>query len=467
MPIKPLVFVAMPFGKKRSDNVEIDFDQIYKKAIIPAASKCDVEIIRADEERTGGIIHRSMYERLLLAEVVIADLTMANPNVFYELGIRHCARPKSTILIFAANAKLPFDVSPLRAIPYLLEDGGNFSEESARDLQQNLEKKINDAKEESGMPDSPLFQLVQKFPGITLSHDATEAFRDRAKYIDGIRSDLEAARCVQPTTTALSEIQSIEAKIGDFNLAPTELLVDLMLSYRDVSSWDDMVRVADNFPANIKNIRAVQEQLALALNRRNKGNDRDKSIGILRKLIDTNGASPETCGILGRVYKDISTASKKSGDMPKARAALDESIACYCQGFREDPRDYYPGINALTLLFHKGGDEAKKTFDKLYPLVKFAVGRRGGLASKDYWDLATVLELAILGRDWTMARKAADKLILISKSTFNLETTRNNFEILLHSLQDFKEDTKPLEMIISDLNKRIDELNGAGHQSEK
>ena len=66
-----------------------------------------------------------------------------------------------------------------------------------------------------------------------------------------------------------------------------------------------------------------------------------------------------------------------------------------------------------------------------------------------------------------MARKAADKLILISKSTFNLETTRNNFEILLHSLQDFKEDTEPLEMILSDLTKRIDELNGAGHKSEK
>jgi hypothetical protein len=53
MPLKPLVFVAMPFGKKHSDNVEIDFDQIYNKAIKPAASKCDVEIIRADEERTG------------------------------------------------------------------------------------------------------------------------------------------------------------------------------------------------------------------------------------------------------------------------------------------------------------------------------------------------------------------------------------------------------------------------------
>ena len=55
MPLKPLVFVAMPFGKKRSYKVEIDFDHIYNKAIKPAASKCDVEIIRADEERTGEI----------------------------------------------------------------------------------------------------------------------------------------------------------------------------------------------------------------------------------------------------------------------------------------------------------------------------------------------------------------------------------------------------------------------------
>ncbi|MFZ2472782.1 MAG: TRAFs-binding domain-containing protein [Methanothrix sp.] len=467
MTLKPLVFVAMPFGKKHSDNVEIDFDQIYNNAIKPAASKCDVEIIRADEERTGGIIHRSMYERLLLAEVVIADLTMANPNVFYELGIRHCARPKSTILIFAANAKLPFDVSPLRAIPYHLEDGGNLSEESARDLQRNLEKKIAEVKEENSMPDSPLFQLVQKFPGITLPHDATEVFRDRAKYIDSIRSELEVARCIKPTIDGLSEIQSIESRIGDFNLAPSELLIDLMLSYRDVSSWNDMVRVAENFPINIKNIRTVQEQLALALNRRKQGNDQDRAIEILRRIIDTNGASPETCGILGRVYKDISSNAKKAGDMPRARAALDESIACYCQGFREDPRDYYPGINALTLLFHKGGDDAKKTFDKLYPLVKFAIGRRGGLASRDYWDLATVLEFAILGRDWVMARNAADKLILNSKSTFNLETTRDNLKIILDRLRDFKEDTKPLDLIISDLDKRIVELKGTGHQSEK
>jgi len=51
-------------------------------------------VIRADEERGGGIIHKPMYERLLLAEIVIADLTFASANVFSELGVRHAARPR-------------------------------------------------------------------------------------------------------------------------------------------------------------------------------------------------------------------------------------------------------------------------------------------------------------------------------------------------------------------------------------
>ena len=103
-----------------------------------------------------------------------------------------------------------------------------------------------------------------------------------------------------------------------------------------------------------------------------------------------------------------------------ARAALDKAIDYYRRGFEEDPRDYYPGINALTLLFYKGGDAADIQFKQLYPLVEFAIGRRGGLGSDDYWDLATVLELAILGRDWILARKTADKLIMCGKAAWNL-----------------------------------------------
>jgi hypothetical protein len=59
-----------------------------------------------------------MFERLLLCDYAVADLSMANANVYYELGIRHATRPWSTVLLFREGFRLPFDVGPLRAQPY-------------------------------------------------------------------------------------------------------------------------------------------------------------------------------------------------------------------------------------------------------------------------------------------------------------------------------------------------------------
>src|SRR5438309_11289758 len=125
-PPSPLCFVLMPFGTKATQGGgSIDFDKIYRDAIAPAIRDADLVPIRADEERTGGIIHKPMFERLLLCEYAIADLTTANANVFYELGVRHAVRPWSTALLFAqASGQLPFDVAPLRAIPYSLDAEG-------------------------------------------------------------------------------------------------------------------------------------------------------------------------------------------------------------------------------------------------------------------------------------------------------------------------------------------------------
>src|SRR6266699_2028434 len=117
----PLCFVLMPFGKKTdAAGLTIDFDAVYDDVIKLAIGDAGLEPLRADEEMTGGIIHKPMYERLILCPFAVADLTTANANVFYELGVRHAARQASTVLLFAEGAQLPFDVSFLRALPYKL-----------------------------------------------------------------------------------------------------------------------------------------------------------------------------------------------------------------------------------------------------------------------------------------------------------------------------------------------------------
>src|ERR1043165_4740989 len=130
---KPLCFVLMPFGKKPDAAGSIvDFDAVYKNLIAPAIEGAGMEPLRADEEMTGGVIHKPMFERLILCEYAVADLTTANANVFYELGLRHAVRPWSTVLLFSkGGSQLPFDVAPLRAMPYQLGPDGTPTEVDA------------------------------------------------------------------------------------------------------------------------------------------------------------------------------------------------------------------------------------------------------------------------------------------------------------------------------------------------
>src|SRR5712691_13192252 len=101
---RPLCFVVSPLGQTPdAAGVMIDFDAVYRDLIVPAIEEAGPESLRADEELTGGVIHKPMFERLILCEFAVADLTTANANVFYELGVRHAVRPCSTILLFAAG----------------------------------------------------------------------------------------------------------------------------------------------------------------------------------------------------------------------------------------------------------------------------------------------------------------------------------------------------------------------------
>src|SRR5689334_10454653 len=120
----PLCFVLMPFGTKTDGNKkEIDFDKVYNNFIKKAIIEAGLEPIRADEEKGGGFIHKPMYERLMFCDFAVADLSFANANVFYELGIRHALKPFTTVSIFEVNTKLPFDTAAMRTFPYNYENG--------------------------------------------------------------------------------------------------------------------------------------------------------------------------------------------------------------------------------------------------------------------------------------------------------------------------------------------------------
>src|SRR4051812_9331087 len=179
---RPLCFVLMPFGTKPSaGGATIDFDVVYRELIRPAVEDAGLEALRADEEMTGGGIHKPMFERLILCEYAVADLTTANANVFYELGLRHAVRKATTVLLFAEGGRLPFAVGPLRALPYRLTSDGTPAN-LATD-KPALIRRLQEARAAARLGptvDSPLYQMVEDYPDV--QHEKTDVFRERVAY---------------------------------------------------------------------------------------------------------------------------------------------------------------------------------------------------------------------------------------------------------------------------------------------
>ena len=91
----------MGFGKKTDypSGRTLDLDKTYKNLIKPAVEASGFQCIRADEIQDSGLIDKSMYALLIKADLVIADISTANPNAIYELGIRHAVKPYATLII--------------------------------------------------------------------------------------------------------------------------------------------------------------------------------------------------------------------------------------------------------------------------------------------------------------------------------------------------------------------------------
>ena len=427
---RQICFVDMPFGKKvdPKSGVEIDFDQIFERGIKPAIQKMGLNPVRGDREKTGGIIHTAMFARLLLAEFVVADMTTANPNVFYELGIRHAAKPYTTIPLFATLGAPPFDVNMVRAIPYELADGV-LTEEAAAKLVDEISNRIHRALHGPVGKDSPLSDLFPEFPGIDMSHELTDVFRDRIEYSARVRNDLSAARAKDSLVTALEEIRKVAAQQGDPKRLERGVLIDIYLSYRAVEAWDEMIALYEDMPASVQQTALARQQLALALNRRAEAGDRERASAVLEQLIHDQGESAETMGILGRIHKDRFREAQAVGD-PAAPAWLDLAIEAYTRGFEAEPTDYFPGVNAVTLLLQKGDADALSEVDRLAPLVTFAAVRRGGEKAGDYWTVVTVMELACANRDYGLAQRCLPRALALGTEGWMFGTTANNLRLI-------------------------------------
>lgn len=428
VPPRPMCFVAMPFGQKAPPGKRkpvIDFDRLYDrlKSIIEDA---ELEPVRADFEPLGGFVHRPMYERLLVAEYVVVDLTFGNPNVAYELGVRHGASRGATLLLCAEGhvPQLPFDLKPLRVIPYTLDAQGRITPASSRALRRTLTERIGQMRRGELPSDNPLLQVTQLGPGRSASHEKTDVFLQRLRYVSETAQRISSAIALSDKEQARARLDALRDEVLSARDVPQlhTVLLALFLGYREHKAYSSMVELYDSLPAELQRTAVVREQLALALNRlaESAGKDeaaaedfRKRALRVLEQIPPEERTS-ETQGIAGRIYKGLYDAHSAADRPRDAGAALARAIDAYEEGFRMDPRDFYPGVNAVTLRLVRGKREDAAQLERLIPVVRFSVERapppsQDRLADR-YWQEATRLELACAGRDWPAARRHLEAL---------------------------------------------------------
>ena len=445
-PLRPMCFIAMPFRKRNADGVIIDFDRT-SHYIHRGAEEAGLEPIRADVEPAGGFIHKPMLERLLVAEYVVADLTMANPNVMYEVGVRHGASARATLLLCATSFvdKMPFDFKPLRMVSYDLEADGSLSDASGDALARIVCERLQQARSGQLPVDNPIMQITAWKPAGSIEHSKTDVFLQRLQFTGDIGERIKAALLTKDATTAIDTLADIENEVVKLPREVSQVhtaLLGVYLAYRERKAYDRMTSLYERFPRELRQTAVAREQYALALNRlaeaAAKEGRREEADALRARAVATLDEIPlasvtsETHGIRGRIYKGWHDALSQGSDADqlRAEAMLQRAIETYEQGFRSDLRDYYPGVNAVTLRLLRSSDEDRAALSSLTRVVRYSVAAAAAPKNNDerYWQTATKLELATADKDWTAARTHLTELLAIDVQPWLHETTASNLE---------------------------------------
>ena len=401
-------FVLMPFGRKANPfpgPSQIDFDGVYEEIIEPAVRNANLRPLRADQEISSGLIHLAMFERLLLCEYAVADLTTANPNVYYELGIRHAVRPWSTVLICANKSRLPFDIELSRAYLYSIDDQGLLSrrEGDVREIGTRLEDVRRRRGSNQLMEDSPLFTLLRQQgydgPDLTKLQAKLRDRGDASREFEKIKNEVTSANI------AVGYLRDIQKKYPPGIIDNAPVVMELLMAYRRAEAWDDMVRLVGQMPGSLQKAVSVQEQLGMALGRRH---DFEEAEGVLKSLIATRGPTALTYCFLGVVRKLRLWAARGNGSELEAQGALNNAIEAFLAGFKLDPRMIFAGIN--TVLLMTVADPPDQRLKAILPVVRYFIDDAVHTGKAAFWEHAAALEMAVLDNDENRAASALDLL---------------------------------------------------------
>jgi hypothetical protein len=300
----------------------LDLDASYeviREAVIEAGLEC----IRADEIRHSGSIDKPMFDQILSADLVIADLSTSNVNAAYELGVRHALRPFATIIVAEKEFKYPFDFSHI-AIQSYEHLGKDIGRREAERFKKALVDMIREIAPKRTL-DSPVYEFLK--PLAPPTREEKGAVGATLSVVAPARAGVSVKEYVDRARAAM--------KKKDFAAARADLMA-LLQELKVAEKASGLSRAPDC---------AITQMLALATYKSRQPTEEaalQEARAILQDLNPKVSLDPETLGLWGAVHKRL-------WEIGRAPEVLDEAVRSYGRGF-ELKHDYYTGVNYAFVL---------------------------------------------------------------------------------------------------------------------
>ncbi len=424
--VRPFCFMVMPFKRKAvrngADNAptEVNFDALWDKALSPAIQAAGYVPIRADADG-GSVIIKDMFERLAFADLIIADVSIPNGNVYYEVGIRHAARETGCILISADWSRQLFDIDQFRSLRYPL----TASEPTADDC-RSIANILREGVPSLRGGRTPYHEFTGD--GSAINDTARGVFRDRARQLRAFQDDVTAVRLADEDDRA--ERTRVLLDRYKASLDSAEVSVELLGLIRDALGWEEVLTFVESLPEEKRSLPYVREQTWLA---KSKSGEPELAIAGLKGLIAEHGETPERYGLIGgrykRLWRDARDKRVKIGDATPSlteKRHLNAAIEHYQRGMALDLNDYYCSSNLPQLLMTRGERDDAERAARIDHLVIEACERAIAHDAADEWVGPTLLGAAFRSADTEKADELADRIELQGAAPWKLDSTIND-----------------------------------------
>uniref|UniRef100_A0A670IJC4 mitogen-activated protein kinase kinase kinase n=1 Tax=Podarcis muralis TaxID=64176 RepID=A0A670IJC4_PODMU len=250
-------------------------------------------------------------------------------------------------------------------------------------------------------------------------------------YKETLLNDIRKAREKYQGEELAKELTRIKLRMDNTEVLTSDIVINLLLSYRDIQDYDAMVKLVETLEmlptCDLADQHNIKFHYAFALNRRNNTGDRGKALQVMLQVLQTcDRPAPDMFCLCGRIYKDIFLDSDC-----KDTSSRDTAIEWYRKGF-ELQSTLYSGINLAVLLIVAGQQfETSMELRKIGVRLNSLLGRKGSLEKmNNYWDVGQFFSVSMLANDIGKAVQAAERLFKLKPPIWYLKSLVQNLMLI-------------------------------------